>query len=193
MKQKTNPTTNNNDNRTTNSSNKKYTSYLLIDANTNKKFQLFYESELGFLVVTLFFDMLLEPFIMHFEMKYEQKSLAREVFFIILISFSLICLPLVVLSYYAIRRKSKIYILVCLLAQLGFILIVVIKSIGLLCNYLPYFCMEKWITVMHFCFQLIIPLFSSALIVGVYLNENIFLDNNNTNNNNNNINIHILT
>ena len=168
--------------KSSSSSSKRITN-LLIDANTNKTFQLFYESELGFLIVTLLFDMLLEPFIMHFDMKHEHESSIREAFYFVLICCTIVCMPLVLFSYYAISsyRRKRVYILICVVAQLCFILIVGLKFVGLLFKFIPCFWNEKWITGMHFSFQLIIPIFSSLLLVGVYFNDANFLNNNDDN------------
>lgn len=148
--------------------------FCLINVSTSRVFQLFFKSELGFLIATLLFDMLIDPINILIEMNNdydEEYLLIKKIYHFSLIAFSIICILLILFSYYAIDKGNRLYVICCLSAQLLFILIVSVKYLGLLLDFVPCFWNEIWITLIQFCFNLLIPIFSSILIVFVYLNE----------------------
>lgn len=163
---------------------KQFREYFLINVNSNRLFQVYYHSELGFLLATLLFDMLIDPFLHLMELAHENEDADnvikhKKAFSIVLIVISLACALLLVFSYYAMRKPNKLFIKLCLLAQVVFIISVIVRSIGLLLDYFPFYWNSKWITSMHFCLNLIIPLFSIFLNVCVHLNEINFISSKN--------------
>ncbi len=146
----------------------------MINNSSNRLFQMFYFSELGLVFATVLFDMFIDPLVMLIELKYEE-NITRNVFCLIIIVFSLICLPLVLFSYYGIDKKNKFYLILCLLTQIVFILVVSFKNIGFFLNIIPnYWNNEIWITIMHFCIQILISMICSFLIICILLNEKEF-------------------